>query len=524
MIVTCEQCSRRFHLDESRIPPSGSKVRCSRCKHVFKVFPPPVEIAPAIEPIELAIDDMAVPSFAFPEEQSPRAKEVESDQPIQQQNLQETMLLDADSLPAQAFEIKPQQKTEPDIGLKSALTLQEPSFDLDSELKLEMEEPSLQGSAASNLVAATPVDSEEKEEMGISLDDLDLFPESPLESKPEEDRSFLAVDERPSDPSDSSFMEEIYVEDTGKEPEVALDRGQESSRPTVSQAAAASKSDTISFDDIEALDLDEIERLIEKSQSGSELQASEPSTPQQSDTSGGISFDRLDLDDGGSQAGPAVNGGQSPVPTSFTETAVLDTGALMPGPPADNESDGGDSPVPKARKGVSKTLVGLLCLAFLAGIGYVGMQFFPDIKIPFLTTSPPQPEDIAGNLKIRIFDVNSKFADSSVLGKLFVITGKIRNDYPEPRGFVQIRGKLYDAAKKVIQSQSGYCGNVISDSDLATMNEEAIKKALSNRLGANHSDAKIPPGATVPFMIVFSRLPDQMDEFSLEAVSSAKIP
>jgi predicted Zn finger-like uncharacterized protein len=40
VVVTCEKCSTRFRLDESRIPPTGARVRCSRCKHAF-LLPPP---------------------------------------------------------------------------------------------------------------------------------------------------------------------------------------------------------------------------------------------------------------------------------------------------------------------------------------------------------------------------------------------------------------------------------------------------------------------------------------------------
>jgi predicted Zn finger-like uncharacterized protein len=35
LIVTCDECSTSFELDESRIPASGAQVRCSRCKHAF---------------------------------------------------------------------------------------------------------------------------------------------------------------------------------------------------------------------------------------------------------------------------------------------------------------------------------------------------------------------------------------------------------------------------------------------------------------------------------------------------------
>ncbi|MGD9018594.1 MAG: zinc-ribbon domain-containing protein, partial [Desulfobacterales bacterium] len=40
MILTCQNCSTSFRLDESILKPSGSKVRCSRCKHIWRARPP----------------------------------------------------------------------------------------------------------------------------------------------------------------------------------------------------------------------------------------------------------------------------------------------------------------------------------------------------------------------------------------------------------------------------------------------------------------------------------------------------
>jgi predicted Zn finger-like uncharacterized protein len=37
MVITCEACATRFRLDPNRIQGGGSKVRCSRCGHVFFV-------------------------------------------------------------------------------------------------------------------------------------------------------------------------------------------------------------------------------------------------------------------------------------------------------------------------------------------------------------------------------------------------------------------------------------------------------------------------------------------------------
>lgn len=37
MVIECENCKRKFRLDDSRIQPPGSSVRCSKCGHIFFV-------------------------------------------------------------------------------------------------------------------------------------------------------------------------------------------------------------------------------------------------------------------------------------------------------------------------------------------------------------------------------------------------------------------------------------------------------------------------------------------------------
>ncbi len=52
MIITCASCLTKFSLDDSRISAGGVKVRCSRCKHVFYVVPPPETKEEIIENLE----------------------------------------------------------------------------------------------------------------------------------------------------------------------------------------------------------------------------------------------------------------------------------------------------------------------------------------------------------------------------------------------------------------------------------------------------------------------------------------
>ena len=40
MIVECEECESKFNLNENLLKAGGSKVRCTKCKHVFTAYPP----------------------------------------------------------------------------------------------------------------------------------------------------------------------------------------------------------------------------------------------------------------------------------------------------------------------------------------------------------------------------------------------------------------------------------------------------------------------------------------------------
>ena len=40
MKIPCESCYSMFKLDTSIVKPTGSLVRCSKCRKVFRVYPP----------------------------------------------------------------------------------------------------------------------------------------------------------------------------------------------------------------------------------------------------------------------------------------------------------------------------------------------------------------------------------------------------------------------------------------------------------------------------------------------------
>jgi len=51
LIVTCQECSTSFQLDDARIPVAGARVRCSRCKHAFFLPNPSASQSEAVESV-----------------------------------------------------------------------------------------------------------------------------------------------------------------------------------------------------------------------------------------------------------------------------------------------------------------------------------------------------------------------------------------------------------------------------------------------------------------------------------------
>lgn len=60
MIIQCEECQTRFRLADDKIKPDGTKVRCSKCRHVFTVMPPEPEPEPeqSPEPVDFGAFNM----------------------------------------------------------------------------------------------------------------------------------------------------------------------------------------------------------------------------------------------------------------------------------------------------------------------------------------------------------------------------------------------------------------------------------------------------------------------------------
>lgn len=105
--------------------------------------------------------------------------------------------------------------------------------------------------------------------------------------------------------------------------------------------------------------------------------------------------------------------------------------------------------------------------------------------------------------------VNARFIDNSISGQIFVISGKVKNELSKQ---IKIRGTLITKNGKVAKVAIANCGNVISETELKSLDIGTIQTRLSSDVRGNKQNSNIP------FMIVFSNLPVDLDYYEVEII------
>jgi predicted Zn finger-like uncharacterized protein len=159
-------------------------------------------------------------------------------------------------------------------------------------------------------------------------------------------------------------------------------------------------------------------------------------------------------------------------------------------------------------------IVGALIVFFLA----------PDILPDSLSAlKPVNEEEITdtGTRRLKFKDVSGSFLMNNMAGKLYVIKGDVINDYPKSRSFILLKANILDVKGKSVKQKLSYAGNTFTEDQLMNFSMQEINNGLKNQAGKGDINVDIEPGGSVPFMIVFEELPDNLGEFEVEAVSSS---
>jgi len=583
MIITCEECSTRFSLDDSLIKPEGSKVRCSRCKHVFTTFP---VIQDALEPDFDVPEDMDFeepdfsPSDAPPDDTSgdisfdgPDIDEDDStidysgdndldfdDQDIDFDEIEfdeapdfgetdfpESVFSDSE---AQNPETGLEMESEPEMlssdmnediqddeeELTPALSFKDTDLDFDdTDLNLEPQDPDFEE-------VHTIEDDNDPESLNL-LDLEDDQNSTDIEIRFGEDDNSLELQglSLEKDASEDD-LEEIEFETEDSEADLELLFDDDPDADFIFEDSAENIEDLEPSLELDA-PLETLSQPPEKEESESEFELEEePDFFIEEDVTApledhdGKKFSEydsvLDQDPEQTEPGPALgedNGDdiedpdllapEEPVEEVLEESALIDTPSA---------ADTRKKRAKKTKTGISAPIKILFLLFLLVIAAYVAslklgadIPYLSEIQIPYLTDAlkpAPQPQPALKPVPNEA-SINGRFVSNPTAGELFIVTGRIENPSTIAYSHIKVKGTLLTKDKTKAGTQIAYCGNIISEETLKTGNISDITNQLTVKQGLQNTNVNIKPGASVLFMLVFSNLPENLTNFTVEVVN-----
>ena len=214
-----------------------------------------------------------------------------------------------------------------------------------------------------------------------------------------------------------------------------------------------------------------------------------------------------------------------PLAGTFAEDPSIDDNGLSP---ADDFAFERSAPeaMPAARSSSRSPLsvvilfVLVLILAVLVAGGILVWKNGPgglESLISNLTGQPQLTEQQGG---IRLTNLQGSFITNRKEGELFVIRGVAINEHKEAQAAIQVKGVIYDKSGKQILQKTIFCGNPISDADLRKLSYSKMEEMMGNQFGESLANLNVTPGQSIPFTIVFHKLPKTLSEFVVEVADS----
>lgn len=178
-----------------------------------------------------------------------------------------------------------------------------------------------------------------------------------------------------------------------------------------------------------------------------------------------------------------------------------------------------EEPKPKRKKLLA--IAGCVALFLLCLVGALMWHF--------LGKSGETPKISENELadKVRLLtmrNVRQYIVDNEKVGKVFVIEGKVVNEFPEPKELIAVEGALYGNDRRVIASKQQRCGTQLSLFQLQVLGEKEMESMLNNKIEILTNNINLKHGAEVPFMVLFYAPPDDVSEFGVRIVDVKDVP
>lgn len=516
MVIECSSCHARFKLADDKIKASGTKVRCTKCREVFTVFPeshpplaPPVIAADSVQPVvpvatpqkEVAADALFsgtdIPSGAA--ESSPPATAVDVPATEEDEWHQEAASdhfsnefpddagasdLDAisfDNIEAPVFSVANEKDSKFEFSDDTAFSFKDLSLESGTEQSYKITESAAEQSGPDENASDFEADYFSPAPAIPASEDLSQF--NPVAS--DSDFTFSGADNL----ADLSWDEPDAKPVAATSPEQIHDTGSTSQDTDFDFSS-------FSFDDVDA-SVSSDENKSDESVSRNEVTTEHS---MQTETEYTPVEDRL----------LSIDAPSAPVARDRQESTTRPTRPIRPR-------------VRKKKKGSSRLALKIIIVILLAIATTYGVMNRDPIQKTYKNIVNSFIENqtrVETTGRIDLVKLSGSYVLNSREGDLFVIRGEAVNAFKGLRSSVLVRGTIFGDDGKVLQSQSAYCGNPLKDGSLKNLSFKEIRDVMSNELGENLANLNIATGKSVPFTIVFNNAPKNIKEFTVEVLES----
>jgi hypothetical protein len=179
---------------------------------------------------------------------------------------------------------------------------------------------------------------------------------------------------------------------------------------------------------------------------------------------------------------------------------------------ASRETAGAQPPA----RGSSKRLLFLL-IPLLAIAGGVALWLYsPSILEP---TSGQKSHGIE---QLHLVETSGYFVENKQAGQLFVIQGRVKNEFSQPRRWIHLRAKLYTSDGQTARQLDFYAGNTLSDQQLKSMPLKRLLGVIQRPPTEKEQVETIAAHKEVSFTVPFGNLPEltKLSDYSVEILAS----
>lgn len=122
--------------------------------------------------------------------------------------------------------------------------------------------------------------------------------------------------------------------------------------------------------------------------------------------------------------------------------------------------------------------------------------------------------------RIALGKIEASFVKNAEAGEVFVIRGEALNEYKKARASIQVKGIVYGKNGAEVAQKTIYCGNSISNELISALPLSKIETTMNNQFGDSLSNLGVPPGKSIPFVIVIANVPRDASDYGVEVAGS----